>query len=66
MTYNKEWIDDYRYLESLRQSGACNMFGSSKYLMDEYDYSEKEARKIVVSWMQNYDELIKDGIISRD
>ena len=63
--YNKEWIDDYVYLEWLRQNGACNMYGSGEYLEEEYGYTQKEAKEIVVSWMQNYDKLIEDGIITR-
>ncbi len=61
--YNKEWIDDYKYLEWLRENGACNMFGASKYLIDEYGYSKPEAQKILSSWMENYTLLKDEGII---
>jgi hypothetical protein len=49
-TTNKYWI----YLENLRRSGVCNMFGSASWLRDEFNLTDNEACNIVVDWMNNY------------
>lgn len=49
-TTNEYWI----YLEDLRRSGETNMYGATPYLMEEFDLSKAEARKILADWMQNY------------
>ena len=66
--YKQEWIEWYQYLESLRQSGVTNMYGARPYLqdyMEERGVSCVEAANILFSWMQNYEDLLKDGIINR-
>jgi hypothetical protein len=46
-----------QYLDTLRESGATNMFGASVYLMDEFpDLTRKEARDILVEWMDTFKE----------
>lgn len=50
MTDNKYWI----FLEELRQSGVCNMYGATPYLEEEFDLSHSEAIKILADWMKNY------------
>ena len=65
VAYNKEWIPHYIYLESLRQSGVTNMFGASPYLAAATDLSSSEAMTVLSSWMENYDALIEDGVITR-
>ena len=64
-TYNKEWIPHYIYLEALRTSGVTNMFGASPYLAAATDLSSSEASNVLVSWMENYEALIEDGVITR-
>lgn len=63
--YNEEWIEYYQYLEVLRESGVTNMFGASTYLVEDFGLKSREARKILVSWMENYDTLIEKEIITR-
>jgi hypothetical protein len=62
---NEEWIEYYVYLEELRQSGVTNMFGATPYLRSEFGLGRREAIKILGSWMDNYQELLDKGIISR-
>ena len=62
---NEEWIEYYVYLEELRQSGVTNMFGATPYLREEFGLGPREAIKILGSWMDNYQELLDKGIISR-
>lgn len=64
--YNEEWIEYYEYLEDLRQSGVTNMYGGAKYLEGDFSLSRKESRQILISWMNNYDTLVEEGIITRE
>ena len=50
MTDNKYWI----YLEKLRRSGETNMYGAVPYLQNEFDLDKREAKDILIDWMQNY------------
>ena len=49
-TKNKYWL----FLEELRKSGKTNMFGATPYLMAGFGLSEKEADRILIDWMTNY------------
>tara|TARA_R110002020_G_scaffold104915_2_gene245048 strand:- start:207 stop:404 length:198 start_codon:yes stop_codon:yes gene_type:complete len=62
----EEWYEYYVYLEELRQSGVTNMFGASPYLQEAYGLNPREARKVLGSWMENYNELVERKIIVRD
>ena len=55
----QEWIEYYRYLEDLRQSGVVNMYGATPYLQEAYNLSYNDAKTILLNWMENYDEIIK-------
>lgn len=50
MTDNKYWI----YLEELRRSGETNMYGAVPYLQAEFGLDKREAKDILIDWMQNY------------
>ena len=62
----EEWYEYYVYLEKLRQSGITNMYEASPYLQEEYGLNPREARKVLGSWMENYNELVERKIIVRD
>lgn len=56
----EEWIDYYRTLEGIRQSGITNMFGAAPYLKEFCpELSHDEAKEVLLSWMANYSELSK-------
>ncbi len=63
MSYNPDWNEYYVFLEMLRKTGLTNMFGATPYLVEHCDLDKKVAREVLTSWMQNYDELIEDGVI---
>jgi hypothetical protein len=63
--YKDEWKDYYQYLEMLRQTGVTNMFGAAPYLAKAFSLPNGEAVTIVGSWMENYSQLIEDGVINR-
>lgn len=47
----------FKYLESLRESGATNMFGARPYLIDRFSgLSNDEASRILLDWMHSYSE----------
>ncbi len=52
MEYEEKY---YEYLDGLRESGRTNMFGASPYLQEAFpELTEKEARKVLVSWMEGF------------
>ena len=44
----------FEYLEELRKSGATNMFGAHRYVMDDFEISKFMAIKFVSAWMESY------------
>jgi len=51
----KTLIEYFTYLDKLRESGRCNMFGSSRYLEDEMGAERAEAVTAVGLWMKTFD-----------
>lgn len=56
---NEEWKEYYNFLEGVRRTGICNMFGASIFLEEAFHISHEEANKILTNWMENYSELYK-------
>lgn len=52
-----DWEEYYKFLEALRRTGVCNMYGAAIYLVECFKLSNEEAKSILVNWMDNYDEL---------
>jgi len=52
-------IEEYKYLERLRQSGVVNMFGAGQYLQDVFDMTKNEAKLVLSNWMNNYSDLVR-------
>jgi len=44
----------FNYLDFLRSSGETNMFGAAKYLEAIFGLERKEARLILVAWMEQF------------
>ena len=42
------------YLDNLRESGVCNMFGSGEYVQEAFGVNRNEARSIVLYWMDSF------------
>lgn len=53
----EEWNEYYQILEDIRKTGICNMWGASQYLAEIADIDGELATAILVSWIENYDEL---------
>lgn len=52
------WCDYFRYLDELRESGETNMWGAALYLVHEFDIEENTARKVLMTWMDYFEEDI--------
>lgn len=44
--------EEFIYLNTLRRSGATNMFGAAEYLTWEFGFNKVEAREILGQWMR--------------
>ena len=54
---NPEWKEYYLVLEGIRRSGICNMWGASPYLAEFAGITQSLAKDVLLSWIENYDEL---------
>ena len=52
-----DWEKYYKFLEALRRTGVCNMWGASIYIEKIFELPEKEAGEILCNWIENYDKL---------
>lgn len=57
--YTEDELKYFDWLEKLRVSGITNMFGASPYLAAAFNLGQREAYKILVKWMENYEELME-------
>ncbi|NIV34548.1 MAG: hypothetical protein GWN58_35335 [Anaerolineae bacterium] len=53
---NLELLEYFEYLDILRESGVTNMFGAGVYLQDEFGLDKREARQVLLEWMQSFAE----------
>ena len=44
----------FTFLDELRESGVTNMFGAAPYLEDEFQLNRKEAKSILIAWMESF------------
>lgn len=44
------------YLDELRESSVTNMFGAGSYLEDEFGINRRDARTILMYWMESFNE----------
>jgi hypothetical protein len=51
-----ELLEYFEYLDVLRESGVTNMFGAGPYLRDEFGLDKREARQVLLEWMQTFAE----------
>ena len=49
----------FAYLDSVRESGAINMFGAGPYVQEMFGCSRSEARELVLEWMDTFAERHK-------
>lgn len=44
--------EEFTYLNRIRESGEVNMFGAAPYLEMEFDLDRREAKQVLMDWMQ--------------
>jgi hypothetical protein len=44
----------FEYLDGLRESGVCNMFGARPYLQEAFNLPKNEASAILSEWMATF------------
>lgn len=42
----------FQFLNALRRTGEVNMFGAAPWLQDYYLLEKREAKDVLLSWMQ--------------
>lgn len=42
------------FLDDLRESGDTNMFGAAPYLQDEFGLERRDAKAVLVYWMESF------------
>ena len=55
-------MEYFIWLNRLRESGETNMYGASPYLQCAFSMGKREARKILVEWM----EWVRENPSNRD
>lgn len=45
----------FEYLDKLRASGRCNMWGAGAYLQNELGLSPERAKEVHLKWMETFD-----------
>ena len=54
----------FNFLDNLRDSGICNMFGSGMYLEEMFGINKRESKAIVLEWMETFSERKANGQVS--
>ena len=52
MARTKIMRKEFLFLNRLRESGETNMYGAAPYLQDEFDMTRREARQVLIEWME--------------
>jgi hypothetical protein len=47
-------IEMFEYLDTLRESGVTNMFGAAPYLEQAFDIDRREAKTVLLEWMNQF------------
>lgn len=47
--------DHFQYLDKLRDSGRCNMWGAAAYLQNERGLTSERAKQVHAAWMETFD-----------
>ena len=50
--YDKQEL--LEYLDSLRESGVCNMYGATPYIQEAFEMDKSDAREVLKYWMQTF------------
>jgi hypothetical protein len=51
---NESKDEMFDFLDTVRESGAINMFEGGRLIQEQYGLDRNEARAILVDWMKTY------------
>ncbi len=49
-------LNQFQFLNDLRNSGVTNMFGATPYIQNEFGIDKNEASSVLILWMNNFNE----------
>ena len=55
MEITRDEQEYFDFLIDLRDSGAINMFGAAPCLSAEFGLDKREAREVLLAWMESFD-----------
>ena len=61
---DRQYKNEFAYLDDLRDSGVTNMFGASEYLVRDLGLDKAEADKILVRWMRSKENKPMEGEVA--
>ena len=44
----------YEYLDLIKRTGKINMLGAGVFLQNEFGLSKKDARKVLMNWIESF------------
>jgi hypothetical protein len=50
----KDYTEEFAYLDALRKSGVTNMFGAGQYLQRDFNMERYKAKEVVLAWMNQF------------
>lgn len=50
----EELTEYFNFIDDLRESGRINMFGAGSYLEEEYPLTKKDARTVMLGWIETF------------
>ena len=59
----KATFQQLAFLDDLRESGTCNMFGATKHLVLEFpELSDADGKEILAEWMGSFSHRHPQGV----
>jgi len=44
----------FKFLDSVRESGAINMFGAGQFISEMFDTEKEESKRLLLAWMKQF------------
>ena len=44
----------FKFLDSVRESGAINMFGAGQFISEMFDTDQQESKRLLLAWMKQF------------
>ena len=47
-------VEVFRFLDSVRESGAINMFGAGQFISEMFGTEKQDSRRLLLAWMEQF------------